>query len=148
MDNLNQDGDAENDVIPEEDDQLLHDIEEEENARDDVAAPAPDAPFQKKKRKKTAHCWKEMKEYKGDDGVQIAECKYCQEKMRVNKTRTTTQFNRHLSMCLQRKIQLGQNPKLKQQDPDEDVIFEEVELPDVFKILRLHLGFGDCNLKS
>ncbi|GER45864.1 acyl-activating enzyme 18, partial [Striga asiatica] len=109
MDNLIDDMDA---AAIENEDISPQEGQEEEAVHEEKSA---DAPFQRKKRKKTAKCWKEMTTYADIKGVQIAECNYCNEKLRVNKTSTTTQFNRHLNSCLQRKIKLGQNPNLKQQ---------------------------------
>ena len=73
------------------------------------------AAFQRKQRKKTAKCWKEMEEVVDSQGVKKAKCNYCNESWPVNKTSTTTQFNRHLKGCLQRKLAIGQNQTLKQQ---------------------------------
>ncbi|GER54886.1 chaperone protein DnaK, partial [Striga asiatica] len=109
MDNLIDDMDA---AAIENEDTFPQEGQEEEAVHEKKSA---DAPFQRKKQKKTAKCWKEMTTYADIKGVQIAECNYCNEKLRVNKTSTTTQFNRHLNSCLQRKIKLGQNPNLKQQ---------------------------------
>ncbi|GER32358.1 leucine-rich repeat protein kinase family protein [Striga asiatica] len=89
MDNLIDDMDAA--AIENEDISLQEGQEgqEEEAVREEKSA---DAPFQRKKRKKTAKCWKEMTTYADIKGVQIAECNYCNEKLRVNKTSTTTQI--------------------------------------------------------
>ena len=62
---------------------------------------------ERKKKKKFVDCWKEMEEPVDSKGGKMVKFKYCKESWLINKTNITTQFNSHLSNCLQRRIALS-----------------------------------------
>ncbi|XP_039143918.1 zinc finger BED domain-containing protein RICESLEEPER 2-like [Dioscorea cayenensis subsp. rotundata] len=63
-------------------------------------------PFAAKKRKKTSKVWDEFKEVTLSDGTKKAECIHCRHQLGLLNSGTTTQFIRHLKVCVRRQLAL------------------------------------------
>ncbi|XP_022716285.1 zinc finger BED domain-containing protein RICESLEEPER 2-like [Durio zibethinus] len=57
-----------------------------------------------KKRQKTSAVWLEFKEVILSDGSKKGECVHCKKKLAINTSKSTTQFKRHLTTYVKRKI--------------------------------------------
>ncbi|XP_027075871.2 zinc finger BED domain-containing protein RICESLEEPER 2-like [Coffea arabica] len=72
-------------------------------------------PFEKKQRKKKSSIWDEMTELVLDNGTVKVKCNHCKELFTKSTTGATSQYKRHLTSCLQRKMAIGEQSKQKQQ---------------------------------
>ncbi|KAL4364154.1 hypothetical protein GQ457_04G009370 [Hibiscus cannabinus] len=65
----------------------------------DVANNEEQAPFTKRKRKKTSGVWEHFRLVKLSDGTEMSECIHCGEKIKKLKDGTTTPLHRHIGDC-------------------------------------------------
>ncbi|KAK8669172.1 hypothetical protein V6N13_106609 [Hibiscus sabdariffa] len=65
----------------------------------DVANNEEQAPFTKRKRKKTSGVWEHFHLVKLSDGTEVFECIHCGEKIKKLKDGTTTLLHRHIGDC-------------------------------------------------
>ncbi|XP_039117780.1 zinc finger BED domain-containing protein RICESLEEPER 4-like [Dioscorea cayenensis subsp. rotundata] len=63
-------------------------------------------PFAAKQRKKTSKVWDEFKEITLSDATKKAECIHCRHQLGLLKSGATTQFIRHLKVCVRRQLAL------------------------------------------
>ncbi|KAK8553947.1 hypothetical protein V6N12_030926 [Hibiscus sabdariffa] len=80
------------------------------------------APFTKRKRKKTSGVWEHFRLVKLSDETEVSECIHCGEKIKKLKDGTTTPLHRHIGDC----------PKLK-----------AVNIDSNFKLHKCILSFVD-----
>ncbi|XP_027170843.1 zinc finger BED domain-containing protein RICESLEEPER 2-like [Coffea eugenioides] len=72
-------------------------------------------PFEKKQRKKKSSIWDEMTTVVLDNGTIKVKYNHCKELFAKSATGATSQHKRHLNSCLQRKMDIGEQSKQKQQ---------------------------------
>ncbi|OMP08157.1 putative Zinc finger, BED-type [Corchorus olitorius] len=71
-----------------------------------------------KKRAKTSNVWSEFKDVSLSNGVEVGECVHCKKQLKKNKSKSTSQFKRHLESCVRRKIFQNQQKKITFQPKD------------------------------
>ncbi|XP_027093797.2 zinc finger BED domain-containing protein RICESLEEPER 2-like [Coffea arabica] len=125
MEQLNEVVDQELD-IEENPDEMTEDeleiIEEHDNEgggvgeqKGDGGNEEPAMPFEKKQRKKKSTVWDDMKIVKLDNGIEKVQCNHCKELFAKSTTGATSQHKRHLKACLQKKMAMGEQNRMKQQ---------------------------------
>ncbi|OMO56718.1 putative Zinc finger, BED-type [Corchorus olitorius] len=70
-----------------------------------------------KKRAKTSTVWEEFKDV-SSNGTDFGECIHCKKQIKKNKSKSTTQFKRHLETCVRRKFFLNQQRTISLQPKD------------------------------
>ncbi|OMO77392.1 putative Zinc finger, BED-type [Corchorus olitorius] len=71
-----------------------------------------------KKRAKTSNVWSEFKDVGLSNGVEVGEGVHCKKQLKKNKSKSTSQFKRHLESCVRRKIFQNQQKKITFQPKD------------------------------
>ncbi|KAH7681478.1 Tam3-transposase (Ac family) protein [Dioscorea alata] len=77
-----------------------------------LAAEGEEDEGNEKKRAKTSTVWMEFKEITLADGSKKGECVHCKRRLAISASKSTTQFKRHLSTCLKRKIYQNQQQRI------------------------------------
>ncbi|KAK8632480.1 hypothetical protein V6N13_072871 [Hibiscus sabdariffa] len=83
------------------------------------------APFTKRKRKKTSGVWEHFRLVKLSDETEVSECIHCGEKIKKLKDGTTTPLHRHIGDCPKLKaVNIGQlNLKVFPGNSDSSTMF-------------------------
>ncbi|KAG5531867.1 hypothetical protein RHGRI_026468 [Rhododendron griersonianum] len=77
----------------------------------DVAIEEEPNPFKKKERKKTSPVWSDFQLVTFPNGTKKHQCKFCKDYLTVQASGSTTHLLRHLTSCVQRRLQLGLTEK-------------------------------------
>ncbi|XP_073107182.1 zinc finger BED domain-containing protein RICESLEEPER 1-like [Elaeis guineensis] len=77
--------------------------------------------FEKKKRAKTSSVWLEFKEVELPDKFRKGECIHCKRRLNIPKSKSTTQFKRHLEACSRRNMYQKQQKKINFMAADSSV---------------------------
>ncbi|KAK8568715.1 hypothetical protein V6N12_007258 [Hibiscus sabdariffa] len=93
----------------------------------DVANNEEQAPFTKRKRKKTSGVWEHFHLVKLSDGTEVFECIHCGEKIKKLKDGTTTLLHRHIGDC----------PKLKAVNRVDNAKTNDVVARKLMEILNI-----------